>query len=124
MEREVLKRKILKSGISEADWNTVFEPDLDLIYSSALQLVSRLPSIGFLSRTKRLNSIYVIFEYLDLLIDSEELSVNQAMSSYLIARNLSTSFDKAHTMFVIMAPRMSVGSIPSNPIAQSIVYGS
>lgn len=119
MNRNSLKDKMLKSGIDEHSWNTQFEPNLETLYTIAMELISRLPSIGFMSKTKRLNAIYVIFEHIDRLID-DGLSFDDALCSYLIARQLSANFDKAHIMFVLESPKMGIGYIPTCPVAEFI----
>ena len=107
MDESGLRSKMLKLGVTSDEWDLVYYPRLETIYPLAQLLVSRLPSIGFASTAKRLNAVIAIFEYIDSLVDREGASEEDSLYAYLLARALSKSFDKAHTMFVIRSPRFN-----------------
>ena len=120
MEFQKIKTKMLSAGFSLYEWEQDIEPDIEVISDVASFLINRLPSIGFMNTNKRLNAIFVSFENIENLIDAGDISLKQAMNSYVIACNINANFDKANQAFVSRAPRLGIGEIPSCPVARVI----
>lgn len=77
------------------------------------ELKETMPSIGFLSRSKRINACFVVLYNAQQMIDNERATEDAVTNAVIDLWNNYKPFYKASSMTALMAPRFSAGEIPT-----------
>ncbi|MGV2989900.1 hypothetical protein ACE1OE_19885 [Vibrio sp. E150_011] len=85
------------------------------IFAAATNALERMPSIGFLSTTKRINTFLAVCSHLDQLVSNGFINREQAQMALQILRLSNKSFEKAITMFELRQSRFGIRAIAELP---------
>ncbi|MGR5466975.1 hypothetical protein ACPV51_06885 [Vibrio astriarenae] len=84
-------------------------------FSAAATALERMPSIGFLSTKKRINTFLAVCSHLDQLVTNGFINHEQAQMALQILRLSNKSFEKAITMFELRQSRFGIRAIAELP---------
>ncbi len=93
-----------KFGASDEDISTELK-NFDSIVESACKAKQKMPSIGFVSASARMNCFLAVCRHLDEMIDSGEISLGESQLVLMILRFKNKKFLKAITMFDLRGKR-------------------
>ena len=96
------------------------EPFWDDALNIAEVVLSRMPDIGFMSRSKRLNAFFVCCENIERILVDNDIDENAVAISILIMRFSNKKFDKAHTMFQILVMQNKINILHLGELAYKI----
>ena len=116
-ENQFIPRLGRYSGVVNLDW-----ADRGSAEKAAQKVGARMPSIGFFSSQKRLESFIAVCDNLDELICKREVMMNDALVALSILRKTNPNFAKASKTFCkLMGMAEGKGYLndtPNSPIEQ------
>ncbi|MBL4830704.1 MAG: hypothetical protein JKY55_12585 [Aliivibrio sp.] len=83
--------------------------------AAAATALERMPSIGFLSTKKRINTFLAVCSHLDQLVSNSFINREQAQMALQVLRLSNKSFEKAITMFELRQSRFGIRAIAELP---------
>ena len=109
-----LSEAVKITGLDEHELDQI----LDDCNSLAVAALQRMPSIGFMSREKRLNAFLVVCEFLSSFEGDD--ATDKTMIAIQLMRKQSGKFDKCYTMFTIMTTQGRINKLSLNKVAYNV----
>jgi hypothetical protein len=106
--QEKFKAILRQSGSLDTEGEEQLALYWDTAYNAACLARAKMPGIGFLSVTKRMNCFIAVCRELDAQIACGEINLETSQFALLILRTSDRAFNKAMTMFEVRGPRFRI----------------